>query len=372
MYWVRKIKSEILLTPLSWLYGGITALRNFLFDRNILPSENFPLPIICVGNITVGGTGKTPAVEYLIDLLEDKYHLATLSRGYKRRKGGFLLVTPEHTAADVGDEPCQLKHKYPFLTVAVDANRRRGLRNLFAPMNDEATLWTDTDKRPQVIILDDAMQHRYVTPSLTVMLTSYNNLYYRDKMLPAGNLREAASNDKRADIVVVTKCGDLSPDEAQRIEAETGRTINQSLFFSDIQYLDLQPLYTSLVKQNSMNFTSLIDKDVDIVLITGIANPQPLIDKLNTASSRVHLFSFPDHHSFTKKDIEYIDLKFRTLSDKKRLLITTEKDAMRLKMLDYLPNTWKPVMYYAPIRMKFLFGSAERFNFRILNHILSK
>jgi len=356
---------RFLLMPVALIYGFITALRNVLFDLKILPSEKFPLPVICVGNIAAGGTGKTPFTEYLIDLLKGKYRVAMLSRGYKRRTRGFMFVAVEHSAADVGDEACQLKHKYPGITIAVDASRRNGIRQLLA---------LPVSERPEVIILDDAMQHRYVTPSLTIMLTDYNNMYYEDYMLPVGDLRESSFNVYRADIVIVTRCvGDIKPISLRIIDKNMSLMAHQLLCFSEVQYLDLQPVFPDAINRTNRIITDFasIASDTNILLITGIANPQSLINKINTVSSHVQVFTFPDHHEFTPEDIERIDLSFRKLDIDKSVIITTEKDSMRLKMLDYLPDTWKPLLYYVPIKMKFLFGRDEQFNSRVLSHVLS-
>ncbi|MDR3253039.1 MAG: tetraacyldisaccharide 4'-kinase, partial [Tannerella sp.] len=200
MYRKNKVFVRCLLMPFALIYGFVTGLRNMLFDIRVLPSVKFPIPVICVGNIAVGGTGKTPITEYLVALLQKQYRVATLSRGYKRQTHGFRMVTATSTAAEAGDEACQIKTKFPRVTVAVDANRRRGIRRLLA---------LPTDERPEVILLDDAMQHRYVAPSLTIMLTEYDNMFYEDTLLPAGSLREYAHAVYRADIVIVTKCTGL-------------------------------------------------------------------------------------------------------------------------------------------------------------------
>ncbi|MDR1380244.1 MAG: tetraacyldisaccharide 4'-kinase, partial [Tannerella sp.] len=193
----RNAYIRLLLMPFALVYRLVTDVRNVLFEWNILPSGSFPVPVICIGNIAAGGTGKTPFTEYLVRLLAKQYRVAVLSRGYRRETEGFVLAKETCTARDIGDEPCQIKRKFPDIVVAVDANRRRGIRRLLALPDGE---------RPQIILLDDAMQHRYVQPSLTIMLTEYGNLYYDDILLPAGNLRESVHAVYRADIVVVTKC----------------------------------------------------------------------------------------------------------------------------------------------------------------------
>ncbi|MDR1813909.1 MAG: tetraacyldisaccharide 4'-kinase [Tannerella sp.] len=351
---------RLLISPLALLYGFVTGIRNMLFDMKILPSEKFPIPIICVGNLSVGGTGKTPFTEYLTALLLKHYRVATLSRGYKRRTKGFRIVEVGSYADEAGDEPCQLKQKYPDAIVAVDANRRRGINKLLALPENE---------RPQVIILDDAMQHRYVTPSLTVMLTDYNNMYYEDHILPVGDLRESVYNAYRADIVIVTKCrNDLKPIHLRLIEKSMSLMANQKLFFSEIQYLDLQPVF-KLTEIAACGMEE-ISKDEKILLITGIASPHTLINKIRTLANDVRVFTFPDHHDFVPTDIQAIDSVFKQLSAFKRRIICTEKDATRLRTAD-LPADWKPLLFYAPIRMQFLFGHGNRFDDLILKHVFS-
>lgn len=352
---------RLLLTPFAFIYRLITGVRNMLFEWKVLPSERFPVPVICVGNISVGGTGKTPFTEYLIHLLEKQYRVATLSRGYKRKTKGFVLAKTECTAQEVGDESCQIKHKFPGIIVAVDANRRRGIRRLLA---------LPDGKRPHVILLDDAMQHRYVSPSLTIMLTEYDRLYYDDFMLPAGNLRESVHAAYRADIVVVTKCRkDIKPIQLRIIEKNMSLMANQRLYFSDIVYHKVKPLFPS--KRLNSCFLSEINKNEDVLLITGIANSQPLIDRMKSHFENIHICEFSDHHSFKQSDIQQIDNRFEKMTSPTRKIICTEKDAMRLKTLNNLPDTWKSHLYYLPISVEFLFGRGDNFDARILKHVVS-
>ena len=330
-----------------------------MFDWKILPSKKFPVPIICIGNISVGGTGKTPFTEYLIVLLKKQYRVATLSRGYKRTSKGFVLAKNNCTAKEVGDEACQVKQKYPDIIVAVDANRVRGIKHLLAlPVNE----------RPNVILLDDAMQHRYVSPSLTIMLTEYNNMYYDDFFLPTGNLRESVSAAYRADIIVVTKCkGVIKPIDLRIIEKNMSLMASQRLYFSEIKYHGIKALFSSGTPACSLN---KLDANESLLLITGIANPQPLIDNMKIYSKIIQTCIFPDHHNFTTADIERIDSVFRKMSPPYKI-ICTEKDAVRLKSLDCLPEKWKPFLYYLPISVGFLFDRGENFDSRILKHVIS-
>ena len=348
---------RFVLTPFAYLYGFAVWFRNRLFDLKILPSRKYDVPVICIGNITAGGTGKTPFTEYLIVLLQKQVRIASLSRGYKRNTKGFVRVERNSTASEAGDEACQIKQKFPAIQVAVDGNRRRGIEHLLSlPSGD----------RPEVILLDDAMQHRYVTPSLTIMLTDYHNLYYKDAMLPAGNLRESTKGAIRADIIIVTKCPDMiEPNERRLIEKNIAC---QRLYFTKIKYHPLEALFPSLAQHPcSLNE---IEEDGELLLLTGIANPQPFIEKIKSYNARIRVRQFPDHHRFTPADIKEVNVEFQkmTATQKKRI-ITTEKDAMRLKALTFLPDEWKAALYYLPMSVEFLFGQGENFNENIIEHI---
>ena len=354
----KNVIIRFLLLPFALIYSLVTGLRNTLFEWKILPSKKFPVPIICVGNISVGGTGKTPFTEYLVTLLKKQYRIAILSRGYKRKTKGFILAEKDCNANEVGDEACQIKHKFPEISVAVDANRCRGIARLLAlPPN----------KRPNVILLDDAMQHRYVSPSLTIMLTEYDNMYYEDFLLPVGNLRESTNNVYRADIIVVTKCKDvIKPIDLRIIEKNMQLLASQRLYFSEIKYHRMEAAFPV---SPSISLDE-ISADEHFILIAGVANPQPLIDKMKLYSRNIQTFIFPDHHDFTLQDIERIDSAFHSMSSPPRI-ICSEKDAMRLKTLPFLPETWKPLLYYLPISVGFLFEKGVNFDSRILKHVIS-
>ena len=352
---------RFLLMPLAFLYRIAVGLRNILFELKILPSTQYPVPVICIGNIAVGGTGKTPFTEYLISLLKKQFRVATLSRGYKRASKGFVLVGVESTVLEAGDEACQIKRKFPDILVAVDGNRRRGIGRLLSLPDNE---------RPSIILLDDAMQHRYVTPSLTIMLTEYHNMYYEDYILPVGNLRESIRSAYRADIIIVTKCKDvIKPIDLRIIEKNMQLMASQHLYFTKIKYYPLEAFFPSLAKPScSLNE---IDADETIILVSGIADPQPLVEAINSYNAHVQTCIFPDHHQFTLADIQSIDARFRKISTSGKRILTTEKDAMRLKTLEFLPDEWKPFLYYLPVSIEFLFDQGENFDSRILTHVVS-
>ena len=246
------IKINYWLLPLSWLYGLVVSIRNLMFDVGMLKSKTFPLPVICVGNITVGGTGKTPHTEYLIRMLSEKHQVAVLSRGYKRQSEGYVLATPTTPMTDIGDEPYQMKHKFPQIHMAVDKDRCHGIAEL---MKKEVQPPTD------VVILDDAYQHRYVKAGLNILLMDYHRLIYLDKLLPAGRLRESSSGKKRADIVIVTKCPrDITPIERKGIERSLNIENWQKIFYSTYTYPD-----------NMKGIGS------NPLLVTGIASPEQMI-----------------------------------------------------------------------------------------------
>ena len=348
-----------MLTPLSWLYGGVTALRNRLFDWGVLPSEHFPLPVICVGNLSVGGTGKTPHVEYLVRLLGGRYRLAVLSRGYKRRTRGFRLADTTDTSETIGDEPFQLKKKFPQLLVAVSEDRCEGIRRLRA---------LPEEQRPTLLLLDDAFQHRYVKPSLSILLTDSHRLYTRDAVLPVGRLRESACGASRADVVIVTKCEPLpAASDRVAIRAELALREGQTLCFSEIRYGDLFPLFPE--EAPSRTLASLATAEV--LLWTGIAHPEPLARWLRQYAKRISAIVFPDHHAFTEADVRQIEATYQSLPAAGRLMIVTEKDAARLTAFPFIPAAWRASLYCVPIEIGFSAADEQSFNQLIESHIES-
>ena len=342
------------LVPMSLLYGMGTKLRNVLYNHQWLSSKSYPLPVICVGNLAVGGTGKTPHTEYLVDLLQaEGLHVATLSRGYKRHTKGYLKATPLSTVQDIGDEPWQLLHNHPGITVAVDEDRCHGIEQLL-----------QEQPKIDVILLDDAYQHRSVQAGLNILLTDYHRLYTRDMLLPAGRLRESKSGAQRAHIVIVTKCpANLSEAEANNIQAELQLLPHQLLYFTTIAYGDPQPVF------DAAPWPKDIDATYTLVAITGIAHPESMIDYLNSLTPHVEHLSYADHHSFTPNDLRHIQQTFAQLPEKK-LLITTQKDAARLQSLaSQLAPTIQQHLYALPIQVQFLHQRQTAFNQSIINYL---
>jgi len=342
------------LLPLSWFYGLGVGFRNLLFEMGILKSRSFNVPVISVGNITVGGTGKTPHVEYLIRLLKDRAKVAVLSRGYKRKSHGFVLASKNTTVNDIGDEPYQMKTKFPDITVAVDRKRTRGIDHL---TNGEQV--KDTD----VILLDDAFQHRYVKPGINILLVDYHRLIIYDALLPAGRLREPVKSKDRADIVIVTKCPkDLKPMEFRVITKAMKLYPYQQLFFSTHEFESLRQVFG----KDQKSLEALADKNV--MLLTGIASPEQMQAELQGYTKNVTPLSFSDHHAFMKKDVEQINETFSSLPSPK-LIITTEKDETRLLQVEGLSKEVKSHLYVLPIKIQILLDQENTFNQTILSYV---
>ncbi len=347
------IKINDWMLPLSWLYGLGVGLRNHLFDLGVLPQQEFSIPVIDVGNITVGGSGKTPHVEYLVRLLRDKMKVAVLSRGYKRKSRGYVLAdadTPMHT---IGDEPFQMKQKFPDIYVAVDKNRREGIQHL---TDDEPT--SDVD----VILLDDAYQHRYVKPGINILLVDYHRLIIYDKLLPAGRLREPMKGKNRADIVIVTKCPkDLKPMEFRVLTKALDLFPYQALYFTCIDYDALTPVFAeggTLPPLSSAN----------VLLLTGIASPRQMELDLKGQCRSITPMTFGDHHQFSEKDAARINRAFANLPAP-RIVVTTEKDAARLLATPGLAADVRKAVYALPIRIRFMLDQEENFNHKIISYV---
>lgn len=342
------------LLPLSWLYGLGVKFRNTLFDIGVLKSRDFQIPIISVGNITVGGTGKTPHVEYLVRLLKDQFHVAVLSRGYKRKSKGFVLASTKTAMPEIGDEPYQMKQKFPKVTVAVDKNRCQGI-----------DLLADNDKHLDVILLDDAFQHRYVKPGINILLVDYHRLIIYDKLLPAGRLREPMTGKNRADIVIVTKCPTtLKPMEYRVITRAMNLYPYQHLYFTTLEYDELRPMFPQTPKK--MTMSQLADKNV--LLLSGIASPEQMEHDLSPLSPNLVPLTFSDHHQFKQKDIQLINETFAAMLAPK-LIITTEKDATRLQLAETLSDEVRKNLYVLPVRIKFMQEQEDNFNNQIIDYV---
>ena len=350
------------LRPLSWLYGLGVGFRNMLFEIGILKSHSYKVPVISVGNITVGGTGKTPHVEYLIDLLKDKTNVAMLSRGYKRKSHGFVLADKDTTMHDIGDEPFQIRQKFPNITVAVDKKRTRGIKKL---INGEA------GKDIDVIILDDAFQHRYVKPGINILLVDYHRLVIYDELMPSGRLREPIKSKDRADIVIITKCPkDLKPMEFRVITKAMSLYPYQQLFFSTHEYEAPRPVFPELEKPTGLaKLTGIADlTGKNILLLTGIASPKQMLLDLQQYTEHIKPLTFSDHHNFRQKDIQRINETFSSLPSPK-LIITTEKDATRLATAEELSDEVKQDLYALPIHIQLLQDQEEAFNKHIIGYV---
>ena len=357
------------LLPLSWIYGFVVRFRNRLFDLGILKSRAYKIPVISVGNITVGGAGKTPHVEHLVRLMQDKIQVAVLSRGYKRKTKGYVLANADTSVTDIGDEPFQMMRKFPKAYVAVDKKRRNGIDRL---TTDEATNNVD------VILLDDAFQHRYVKPGINILLVDYHRLIIYDRMLPAGRLREPSKGKQRADMVIITKCPkDLKPMEFRVLTKALDLFPYQDLFFTTLEYGSLTPLFPdeattiAAVETNQKTVSpslSMIPAETSVLLLTGIASPQQMIDDLTPYCKAITPLTFRDHHYFRPKDISRINAAFEQLPEP-RMIITTEKDAARLYQVEGLSEEVRKNIYDLPIKIKFMLEQEENFNNKILSYV---
>ena len=342
------------LLPLSWLYGIGVGFRNKLFEIGVLKQHSYDIPVISVGNITVGGSGKTPHVEYLIRLLQEEAKIAVLSRGYKRKTHGYILADENSTMKDIGDEPFQMKKKFSGINVAVDHKRTRGIENIIHDRKD-------TD----VILLDDAFQHRYVKPGINILLVDYHRLIIYDKLLPAGRLREPLSGKNRADIVIITKCPkDLKPMEFRVLTKSMDLYPYQSLFFSTIDYDTLYPLFNK--EENKITKQQLKGKNV--LLVSGIASPKQIIVDIKKYVTSITPLSFADHHQFSSKDAERINQAFANIKGNK-IIITTEKDATRLEDIEGLDDDVKSHIYVLPIKVRFMLNQENVFNDKIIDYV---
>ncbi len=342
------------LYPIAFFYGGIMTVRNFFYDMGFLSSKMHDFPVISVGNLSMGGTGKSPHVEYLIRLLKRKIKIATLSRGYGRKTTGFINVSHKHSFLDVGDEPKVFKDNYPYLNVFVDANRNRGIKNII-------------EKYPETkcVILDDAFQHRSLKPGLSILLTDYSKLYIKDIMLPTGGLREPRWGALRADIIVVTKCPSIfSPVDARAIRKQLKTKPYQKVYFSYLSYNSVKPVY-----ENSHPKNIKLGKEKDILLFTGIAKPSILEYHLKDAVNSIRHLRFGDHHNFMINDIMKILREFDQIKGKNKIIITTEKDAVRLQSDGIRELLGDKPIYFIPVQVQFHGKDKEEFDEQIIEYV---
>lgn len=336
-----------LLLPFSTLYGCITSIRNRLYDNELLTSAKKNIPIVVVGNITVGGTGKTPHTEFIIEKLSKNFNLAVLSRGYKRHSTGFVAATPLLTARELGDEPKQMALRFPSIPIAVCENRSKGIDRL-------------QELHPELdcVVLDDAFQHRRIKPGYSIVLTDYNRLHTRDSLLPGGNLRESAKGSQRAHSIIVTKCRpNLSSPEMDAIAKELKISPHQQLFFSSFVYGEIRPLFPAValsVTEVNGSDKPLAMNQLAILVVTGIVSPQLLTDEFKTRCNQLHTLHFPDHHDFSLRDFARIEQKFKSIVHPHKLILTTEKDAARLINNPMLPDSIKKYIFVVPVKVQIL------------------
>ena len=340
-----------ILFPFSVIYGSIIEIRNQLFDKKILRSAIFDFPLICVGNLAAGGTGKTPMVEYLVKMLGKKYIVATLSRGYKRKTKGFFIANEKTKASEIGDEPMQIHLKFPNITVAVAEERITGIPQV---LNDKP--------ETEIIILDDAFQHRQVNAGLNILLTDYNHLYTEDFLLPFGTLRDRKSSSKRAQIIVVTKCKNgLDENERKKIIDDIEPLPGQKVYFTKISYSNPYHLFSKK--------EIVLERSMDVYLVCGIANPKKITEVLRESISSFQIQQYKDHHDFHANDIKEIIEHFSEIKNSEKVILTTEKDAV--KLLQFQNDLNDLPIYVLPMQHEFLFHEGEAFDKEIIMFINS-
>jgi tetraacyldisaccharide 4'-kinase len=349
----RRIQRPVLL-PFSLVYGLAVIIRNLLFNSGILKQTRFKIPVISVGNITAGGTGKTPHVEYLVNLLSGQFRLAVLSRGYKRKTRNFILASDKSAVSDIGDEALQIKKKFPQISVAVDRNRVQGIKIL-----------TETIPDLDCIILDDAYQHRYVVPGLSILLIDFNRPVFEDILLPAGNLRESVRYIHRAHVIIITKCPDrLSVSQRNLFLSKLNPATDQEIFFTRYIYGDALPVFPDFFKgEKPLSYSQF--QPSNILLVTGIANPEPLKQFLKGVTTVAEEIAFADHHNFSTIDLFYMKKTFEKIKSREKYIVVTEKDAIRLKELSFDDKIIQESLLYVPIKVKFLDNSETRFTNRV-------
>lgn len=344
--------SRFLMFPFALIYGLGLYVRNRLYDRGIMKSEKFAIPVIAIGNLSTGGTGKTPHTEYLIKLLKDRYKVATLSRGYGRKTKGFVVASKFSSVQRIGDEPRQYIQKFEDVVVSVDEKRRRGIRKL-------------QEKFPglEVVLLDDAFQHRALTPGLSILLTDYRQMYTKDHLLPTGNLRDLKHEARRADIIVVTKTPRIfSPITKRSLIEELKPEPAQKVFFSYLNYGTLQPM-------NHAAAMNLRKKYNTLLMLAGIANTYPLEEHLTGMADELVQMVFPDHHQYTSEDLDQVTQTFSNIVTKNKVVVTTEKDAMRIRRKELLTHFRDIPLFYIPIEVAFHKEDKSEFDNLILRYV---
>ena len=332
----------LISVPLSWLYGMVVHIRHKLFDLKILRSEEFDIPVVCIGNLTVGGTGKTPVAELLIERFSEHYRVGVLSRGYRRKTKGFVLSTPTSSARTIGDEPRQMKLKYPSVPVAVCEKRAEGIR-----------LLRKAHPEIELIILDDAFQHRYVEPWVNILLMDYNNPVFRDRLLPWGRLRDTRNQIHRANFVLVTKCpDDLNPLDMRIVINSLGLFPYQSLYFTRMRQGEITPLFADRA-------VGKVREGDPVIAMSGIANPVPLLENLRKRFDVVAELTFDDHHTYRLSDMRRLEALFAAYPD--AVVLTTEKDAVKLTNRKKVPEAVQQRLYYVPIHVSFVADSESEF-----------
>ncbi len=350
---ILKRLAQIILAPFSLLYGIGVGIHKLFYKTGLLKSVAFNVPVIAVGNLSVGGAGKTPHVEYLIRLLKDYINVATLSRGYKRKTKGFRIIHPRNTAEDAGDEPLQYKRKYSDVVVTVAESRVMAIPEIMK-------FFPET----QVILLDDAFQHRAIDPGLNILLTEYSHPFTSDFLLPSGRLREGRGNYKRADIIIISKCPPALTNSDKNEWIEKIQPLpHQQLFFSYYAYGNPYYIFNT-------QFRGKLTDDIDVLLVCAIARSEYLISYLEEQVNSIVLLEFEDHHYFTKQDMNAIRATFERMESKRKVIITTEKDAMRLDLHRSFLIEHKLPLYALPIQVQFHFEEGTNFNQLIQNFLL--
>lgn len=337
---------KLLLYPASVIYQMVTQIRNKLFDLDIIKSIHAEIPTISIGNITVGGTGKTPHAEYIISLLKDKYRLAYLSRGYKRKSIGYQEANTNSNAHTLGDEAYQVYRKFPEITVVVDADRHKAIKRL-----------ANKEQKPDIVVLDDCYQYRKLNPDINILLIDYNRLTYLDYYLPCGQLRESKHNTDRANIVIITKCSkNINPADKLSIRTQLGLLAYQSLFFTCIEYCEPKGVFAD----RTLN----IDKDMELLVLSAISQPQHLHNYLNDKCRIMHTMTYEDHHTFSQQEIKKLANTFEKMPENKRAIVITEKDKAKIINMN-IPENIKDCIYCIDIKINFMFDDKDKFDKKI-------